>query len=173
MDRMFDGSRQYFEKPFEPLYRADLLQSLDKLSLRDRLTQLALTPEEELLINGQTAIYSGGASTDGGFTMFAHWWALAGHTNDGWGETQKYRIAKGTGALLNAMIADAKPKIMLNYPGRVGRRHRQQGACHAQVRRDVQRTQGRHRGARQRVADDHSPRPCPRRSPPRAPRASR
>ncbi|MFF7252593.1 flavin monoamine oxidase family protein [Streptomyces microflavus] len=116
MDRMFDGSRQYFEKPFEPLYRADLLQSLDKLSLRDRLTQLALTPEEELLINGQTAIYSGGASTDGGFTMFAHWWALAGHTNDGWGETQKYRIAKGTGALLNAMIADAKPKIMLNSP---------------------------------------------------------
>ncbi|WP_434598917.1 flavin monoamine oxidase family protein [Streptomyces sp. A5-4] len=116
MDRMFDGSRQYFEKPFQPLYRADLLQSLDRLTLRDRLTQLSLTAEEELVINGQTAIYSGGASTEGAFTMFAHWWALAGWTNAGWNDTQRYRITKGTGALLNAMVAETSPTVRLNSP---------------------------------------------------------
>ncbi|MFE3626308.1 flavin monoamine oxidase family protein [Streptomyces goshikiensis] len=114
MDRMFEGSREYFEKPFTPLYRADLLQSLDRLTLRDRLTQLSLTAEEELAINGQTAIYSGGSSKDGAFTMFAHWWALAGWNNAGWNDTQRWRIAKGTGALLGAMIAEAAPTIRLN-----------------------------------------------------------
>ncbi|GGV83891.1 flavin monoamine oxidase family protein [Streptomyces massasporeus] len=115
-ERMFDGTRTYFEKPFQPLHRADLLQSLDKLTLRDRLTQLALTPEEELLVNGQTAVYAGGASTDGAFTMFAHWWALAGHTNAGWNDTMRWRIAKGTKALLQAMVNEAKPTIKLSSP---------------------------------------------------------
>jgi monoamine oxidase len=115
-ERMFDGSRTYFEKPFQPLHRADLLQSLDKLTLRDRLTQLALTREEELLVNGQTAVYAGGASTAGAFTMFAHWWALAGHTNQGWNDTMRWRIAKGTKALLQAMINEAKPTIKLSSP---------------------------------------------------------
>ncbi|MFG3497344.1 flavin monoamine oxidase family protein [Streptomyces sp. NPDC047928] len=116
LERMFEGSETYFARPFEPLYRADLLQSLDKLSLRDRLTQLSLTAEEELLINGQTAVYSGGASTQGGFTMLAHWWALAGGTNDLWNETQKYRIAAGTHGLLTAMLNEAKPVVRLNSP---------------------------------------------------------
>jgi monoamine oxidase len=115
-DRMFDGSRTYFEKPYQPLYRADLLRSLDKLSLRDRLGQLSLTPEEELLINGQTAIYSGGSSSIGAFTMFAHWWALAGHTNQGWNDTMRWRIAKGTKALLDAMINESGPSVRLGSP---------------------------------------------------------
>ncbi|QWA24583.1 FAD-dependent oxidoreductase [Streptomyces sp. JCM17656] len=115
-DRMFDGSRTYFERPFQPLHRSDLLQNLDKLTLRDRLTELALTPEEELLVNGQTAVYAGGSSTTGAFTMFAHWWALAGHTNQGWNDTMRWRIAKGTKALLQAMINEAKPTIKLSSP---------------------------------------------------------
>ncbi|MFD5858800.1 flavin monoamine oxidase family protein [Streptomyces chartreusis] len=115
-DRMFDGSRTYFERPFQPLHRSDLLQNLDKLTLRDRLTELALTPEEELLVNGQTAVYAGGSSTTGAFTMFAHWWALAGHTNQGWNDTMRWRIAKGTKALLQAMINEANPTIKLSSP---------------------------------------------------------
>ncbi|MER7394129.1 NAD(P)/FAD-dependent oxidoreductase [Streptomyces sp. NPDC000151] len=115
-DRMYDGSREYFAKPYEPLYRADLLQSLDKLTLRDRLNQLSLTPEEELLINGQTAVYSGGTSDMGAFTMFAQWWALAGWSNAGWNDTQRYRIAKGTHALLQAMIDETRPTVRLSTP---------------------------------------------------------
>ncbi|WP_424210804.1 flavin monoamine oxidase family protein [Streptomyces sp. BI20] len=114
--RIFDGTRTYFEKPFEPLYRADLLASLDKLTLRDRLDQLALTPAEELLVNGQTAVYSGGSSAVGSFTHFAQWWALAGHNDAGWNDTMRWRVKKGTSALLNAMIAEGRPTIKLNSP---------------------------------------------------------
>ncbi|MFF3246818.1 flavin monoamine oxidase family protein [Streptomyces sp. NPDC002870] len=116
LERMFDGSRQYFERPFQPLYRADLLQSLDKLSLRDRLNQMGLSPAEELLINGQTAVYSGGSSSWGAFTMLAHWWSLAGWNNQGWNDTQRYRMKTGTSGLLNAMLNEAKPTVRLNSP---------------------------------------------------------
>ncbi|WP_239135084.1 NAD(P)/FAD-dependent oxidoreductase [Streptomyces sp. SID12488] len=115
-DRMFEGSQTYFEKPLQPLLRNDLLANLDKLSLRDRLTQLSLTPAEELLVNGQTAVYSGGTSAMGAFTMFAQWWALSGHTNQGWNDTMRWRIAKGTKALLDAMLNEAKPTVRLSSP---------------------------------------------------------
>ncbi|MEJ8668337.1 FAD-dependent oxidoreductase [Streptomyces sp. MS1.AVA.1] len=48
--------------------------------------------------------------------MFAHWWALAGHTNQGWNDTMRWRIAKGTKALLQAMVNEAKPTIKLSSP---------------------------------------------------------
>ncbi|WP_175410355.1 NAD(P)/FAD-dependent oxidoreductase [Streptomyces sp. TRM64462] len=116
LDRLFEGSREFFERPFEPLYRQDLLQDLDKLSLRDKLNLLGLTAEEELLVNGQTAIYSGGSSTTGAYTMLAHWWSLAGWSNEGWGETQRWRMAGGTGSLLWAMLDEARPALRLNAP---------------------------------------------------------
>ncbi|MEV4918538.1 NAD(P)/FAD-dependent oxidoreductase [Streptomyces tirandamycinicus] len=116
LEKLFDGSRQYFERPFEPLYRSDLLQSLDRLSLRDRLNQLGLTAEEELLVNGQTAIYSGGSSKQGALTMLSHWWSLAGWSNQGWADTQRWRMTNGTSGLLDAMLAEAKPVLRLNSP---------------------------------------------------------
>ncbi|MFF5428080.1 MULTISPECIES: flavin monoamine oxidase family protein [unclassified Streptomyces] len=115
-ERIFEGSTQYFERPFEPLYRSDLITAKDKLSLRDRLNQMALTPEEELLVNGQTAVYSGGSSSTGALTMLAHWWALSGHNNTGWNNTMRYRIAGGTAALVNAMLNEAQPTLRLNAP---------------------------------------------------------
>ncbi|MEU8708438.1 NAD(P)/FAD-dependent oxidoreductase [Streptomyces sp. NPDC048565] len=116
LDKLFDGSRDYFERPFEPLYREDLLQSLDRLSLRDRLDGLGLTAEEELLVNGQTSVYSGGSSSSGAFTMLAHWWSLAGWNNEGWNNTQRWRMAPGTSGLLTAMLAEAEPELRLSSP---------------------------------------------------------
>ncbi|MDT0452823.1 flavin monoamine oxidase family protein [Streptomyces hesseae] len=115
-DKFFEGSRQYFERPFQPLYRADLLQKLDRMSLRDRLNELKLSPADEMLINGQTAIYSGGASTDGALTMLAQWWSLAGWTNQGWSDTQRYRMKTGTVGMLTAMINESKPTVVFNAP---------------------------------------------------------
>ncbi|GGY62401.1 putative flavin-containing monoamine oxidase AofH [Streptomyces xanthochromogenes] len=115
-ERIFEGSKQYFERPFEPLYRADLLKDLDKLSLRDRLNQMKLTAAQELMVNGQTSVYSGGSSASGALTMLAQWWALSGWNNDGWNETTKYRMTTGTVGLLNAMLNETKPTVRLNSP---------------------------------------------------------
>ncbi|WP_234312460.1 NAD(P)/FAD-dependent oxidoreductase [Streptomyces griseus] len=113
--QIFDGSQQYFERPYEPLY-SPLITAKDQLSLRARLNQMGLTPEQELLVNGQTAVYSGGSSSTGALTMLAQWWALAGHNSTGWNNTMRWRMAGGTAALLNAMLAQAQPVLRLSSP---------------------------------------------------------
>ncbi|MFC9293556.1 flavin monoamine oxidase family protein [Streptomyces sp. NPDC057011] len=114
---IFDGSAQYFDRPFEPLHRLDLLQSVDKLSLRDRLNQLALSPADELLINGETALLAGGTSAQGALTMLAQQWQLAGGTEAGWNNTVRWSMKGGTSGLLNAMLKDStNATLRLNSP---------------------------------------------------------
>ncbi|MGW3956577.1 flavin monoamine oxidase family protein [Streptomyces sp. NPDC004752] len=113
---MFDGSKDYFPRPFEPLYREDLLRELDKLSMRDRLNQLRLSPEDESWINGATGGLSGGSSTRGAFTMLAQSWALSGHTFEGYLSINTYHPKLGTGQLLQSMLKDASAELRLKSP---------------------------------------------------------
>ncbi|MGW2054082.1 flavin monoamine oxidase family protein [Streptomyces sp. NPDC001840] len=113
---IFDGSRQYFERPYEPLHRADLLRTVDRLSLRDRLDRMRLSRSDELLVVGQTSVYSGGSSDDGALTMLAQQWALAGWSNEGWNNTMRYRLENGTYRLLTAMLDDQAPALLLDSP---------------------------------------------------------
>lgn len=113
---LFDGSREYFERPYEPLFRKDLLRKIDKLSMRDRLDQLNLSPEDELWITGTTAGLSGGSSKRGALTQLAQWWALSGWNIDGWNSLNTFRPESGTIALLKAILADASPELHLNSP---------------------------------------------------------
>lgn len=116
LGRLFEGSRDYFPRPDEPLYAADVLARYDPLSLRDRMNQLALSAEDERWLSGMTGVYSGGSSTVGGLTALAHWWAGAGHHGPGWNALNQYLIEGGTGALLTAMLADAQADLVLNSP---------------------------------------------------------
>ncbi|MFJ4778935.1 flavin monoamine oxidase family protein [Streptomyces sp. NPDC088762] len=113
---LFEGSAEYFDRPFEPLHRLDLLQSVDKLSLRDRLNQLALSPADEILINGETALLAGGTSAQGALTMLAQQWQLAGGTETGWNNTVRWSMKQGTSGLLNAMMKDSGATLRLNSP---------------------------------------------------------
>lgn len=73
----FDGSREYFPKPYAPFTREDLITPLDRFSLRDRLNQLAYSPEDELRMTSTTGLY-GSPSSRGSMLQLAQWWALAG-----------------------------------------------------------------------------------------------
>ncbi|WP_282697075.1 NAD(P)/FAD-dependent oxidoreductase [Streptomyces sp. CC208A] len=113
---IFDGSREYFERPYEPLHRADLLRDLDGLSLRDRLDRMRLSPADELLVSGQTGTLSGGSSAEGALTALAQRWALAGWSNEGWNSTNSRRVENGTYRLLKAMLDDCPPALLLGSP---------------------------------------------------------
>lgn len=113
---LFDGSREYFERPFEPFFRLDLLRKIDNCSMRDRLDQLNYSPEDELVLTGMTGGLSGGSSKRGALTQLAQWWALAGWNFDGWNNLNTYRPKAGVIALLTAMLDDASPELRLNSP---------------------------------------------------------
>ncbi|MEV6595115.1 flavin monoamine oxidase family protein [Streptomyces acidicola] len=112
----YSGSAEYFERPYDPLYRADLLKSVDPLSLADRLAQLSLSPTEKQWLNGETAVYSGGSSKVGALTGMAQWIQLSGGSYGTYTTTMSLRPKGGMIAVLQKMLAEAKADIRLNSP---------------------------------------------------------
>lgn len=95
---------------------ADRIREIDKLSLRDRIDQLGLSPDDEALIAGLVGAEAGGSTSRGALTMMGHWWALAGLNDVGFAELGTYRLAGGTRRLLEAMLADANVEPRLGSP---------------------------------------------------------
>lgn len=113
--RFFERSTEIFPEPYNPLKRRNLVARFDRYSLRDRLDQMALAPEDEVLLTSWTSLY-GGTSQRGGLTHIQQWWALAGGTFEAFHGVNTYRPALGTVSILNAMLAEAKPVLKLNSP---------------------------------------------------------
>jgi monoamine oxidase len=112
--RLFEGSDQYFPRPLEPFTRPDLLAVVDRLSLRDGINRLRLSTQDQMWLSAVTSVYSGGASTLGGLTSLAQWWALAGWNLDGWDRLNEFRPVGGMKAVIDAMFADTGADLRLN-----------------------------------------------------------
>ncbi|MFD3946007.1 flavin monoamine oxidase family protein [Streptomyces sp. NPDC058579] len=110
----FAGSESYFPRPHDPLHRADLLAEPDRLTLRDRLNQLRLAPQDDAWLNGHTAT-AGGSNTRGAYTALVRQLALSGDlaTYNG---LNTYRPVTGMGGLISAMLADQPVTLQLNSP---------------------------------------------------------
>ncbi|WP_238431876.1 flavin monoamine oxidase family protein [Streptomyces cavernae] len=111
----FDGSKDYFPKPYAPFTREDLITPLDRLSLRDRLDQLAYAPEDEIRMTSTTGLY-GAPTARGSLLQLSQWWALAGWNYQGFSGVNTYRMDRGTIALAGAILAEGKPDLKLNAP---------------------------------------------------------
>lgn len=116
LGEFFAGVEEYFPRPYEPLFRKDLLAEVDQLSLRDRISQLNLSPEDEGLLTGLMSGESGGSSARGALTMPAHWWALGGLAYYGFNAILSFRPETGMRGLLDAMLTDASAELRLNTP---------------------------------------------------------
>ncbi|WP_051874669.1 flavin monoamine oxidase family protein [Streptomyces exfoliatus] len=110
----FAGSEAYFPRPHDPLHRIDLLAEPDRLTLRDRLDQLRLSPQDDAWLNGHTAT-AGGTNTRGAYTALVRQLALSGDlaTYNG---LNTYRPVTGMGGLITAMLADQPVTVRLGAP---------------------------------------------------------
>ncbi|NGY62495.1 FAD-dependent oxidoreductase [Lentzea sp. NEAU-D13] len=113
--KFFEDSTRIYPEPFNPLKRRDLVARFDGFSMRDRLDQMALRPEDEILLTSWTSLY-GGTSKRGALTHIQQWWALSGGTFEAFHGVNTYRPARGTVSILNAMLAESKPVLKLNSP---------------------------------------------------------
>ncbi|MFE1545961.1 flavin monoamine oxidase family protein [Streptomyces sp. NPDC058718] len=115
--KLFEGSQQYFERPRDPLFRADLLRSVDPLSLHDRISQLNLSAQDAGWLSSQVAGFAGGSSKDGALTSLAQWWAHTGWNADGWFSLMSQRVGlNGMSGLVRAMLYEEPLTIKLNTP---------------------------------------------------------
>lgn len=111
----FDGSRDYFPRPFEPFHRENLVRPVDAMSMRDRLDQLRYSADDELLISNTVGGLTGSASTIG-LACFAHWWSLSGWSFDGYMSVNTDRPEAGSTALVKAILDDSGVTPVLRAP---------------------------------------------------------
>ncbi|KAB2587832.1 flavin monoamine oxidase family protein [Streptomyces arboris] len=116
LTRLFDGTRTYYPRPLEPLYADAQIRAVDGKSLRDRINELNLSARDERWVSSTTSGYSGGNSADGGLTALGAWWALAGHTPEGWHSLIGQVATSGTNDLLKKILADAQAQIVYDSP---------------------------------------------------------
>ncbi|MDU0287702.1 NAD(P)/FAD-dependent oxidoreductase [Saccharothrix longispora] len=115
LERLFAGWEEYFERPHDPWFRAEKLAEVDKLSLRDRILELELSPEDENLLWGWASGESGGLSSRGALTMPGHWWAMGGLQLIGFDAIFNLRLEVGMQKLVELMAADvAESELRLN-----------------------------------------------------------
>lgn len=115
-DRFYEGSDKYFERPYEPLYRKELLASVDPMSLKDRLDAMSLSPADRELLDAETAVYSGGSSATGGLTAMAQWMQLSGGNYADYLKTMLLRPRGGMIAPLKAMLEESCATVRLSTP---------------------------------------------------------
>ncbi|MDX2941564.1 MULTISPECIES: flavin monoamine oxidase family protein [Streptomyces] len=108
----YRGSETYFERPYEPLHRKDLLANVDGMSLADRLRQLSLSPKEFHRLNSETSLYSGGPSSIGALTGMAQWFQLSGGDYES-SLSMNQKPAGGMISLLKAMLRESGAQVRL------------------------------------------------------------
>jgi monoamine oxidase len=102
----------YFPQPYRPLLAGDSLTEVDDLTIRGKLEQLGLTPEEFDAVEGMWATNFSGRSEDGAYTQGLRWCALAGGSWQLMFEAcATYKIVGGTRRLIEEMAADAGVEI--------------------------------------------------------------
>lgn len=110
-------SETIYPRPFEPFHAMQAVEKYDALSIRDRLNEIDLSPDMTAIMDGFWAACSHNRSTEGGFTEMVRWYALAGNDlqrlND---SIARFKLKAGTLSLINHMIADAKPEVVLATP---------------------------------------------------------
>jgi monoamine oxidase len=116
IDRGMAGSTEesltHFPQPYRPLLAGDRLAEVDGLTMRQKLEQLDLTPEEFDAVEGMWATNFSGRTEDGGYAQGLRWCALAGGSWQLMFEAcATYKIVGGTRGLVEAIAADAGVEI--------------------------------------------------------------
>ncbi|MGR6965040.1 flavin monoamine oxidase family protein [Geodermatophilus sp. URMC 61] len=119
VDRGMAGSTEeslaYFPQPYQPLLAGDRLAEVDGLTVRQKLEQLGLGPEEFDAVEGMWATNFSGRTEDGGYAQALRWCALAGGSWQLMFEAcATYKVVGGTRGLIEAIAADAGVEIRTN-----------------------------------------------------------
>ncbi len=123
-DRFVDGVRSALPLPYEPLHALDQLARFDRLTIAERMRELALSEEERDVLAAELESLASAPLTEAGAVSVLRWHALSGYSLE---LTQftggRVTLRHGTGALLDAIAGAATVQRRLGLVvGRVAQR---------------------------------------------------
>lgn len=116
MIEFHEGATTAFPRPPDPFF-SDAWKAFDSLSVKDRLDQMNLSADHRALLEGTLGASCCGSFAESGFVEMLRWWALSGRNFQSYSDSvARFKLRDGTVALIDAMIEDGKPDVILGSP---------------------------------------------------------
>jgi monoamine oxidase len=116
LSNFLEDSRVRFERPYEPFHGEDL-EEIDGLSVTARLDEMGLDREQYAMNEGFWSICFNAPAREGALTQALRWGALSmGDWQLMLEAAATYKLAGGTRALMEAIIADGGADTQLSKP---------------------------------------------------------
>ncbi len=102
-----------FPRPYDPHF-GDAWKAVDELSIEDRIKALGMPPLQRDIVAGVLATSCHGLIGQSAYSEMLRWYALSAHSFGGvLDATARFKFAHGTQSLVDAIVADAKPEVVL------------------------------------------------------------
>ena len=114
-DRLCADAQQLFERPHDPLFGT--IEAIDRLSIEDRLGTLDLNDDATAITRALWETAGNAYTHEVGLSAALRWYALSGFNFGLMMDcVARYKIARGTRALIEAMAADGSFATRLDAP---------------------------------------------------------
>ena len=114
-EQFFAEAQQVWERPYDSHYNWPAIEQRDSLSVADRLASLDLTPLQRTSIGGFLEILSMNQPENASYLEMMRCWSLTGWNYSLFNDSAaRYKLKRGTGALLQAMASDGGFDVMLD-----------------------------------------------------------
>ncbi|MCZ9884712.1 flavin monoamine oxidase family protein [Arthrobacter sp. B2a2-09] len=117
MEKVVEGAREVFDRPFEPFLHPEALAEVDKLSIQDRIDSLDISQEEKDLANGLWGAMGSAPCNEVGIVAAMRWYALSDFSiQTMFDAVGRYKFKNGTRSLIEAIADDSLAEIRLSTP---------------------------------------------------------
>ena len=114
-DLFFSEAIQVWERPYDAHHSWTAIQEREAISVADRMASLQLTQLQQAAIGGFLEILSMSAPNAASYVEMMRCYALSGWNTVVFKDTAaRYKFAKGTGALVDAIVRDGKFDVITN-----------------------------------------------------------
>ena len=114
-EQFFAEAQQVWERPYDSHYNWPAIEQRDSLSVADRLASLDLTPLQRTSIGGFLEILSMNQPQNASYLEMMRCWSLTGWNYSLFNDSAaRYKLKRGTGALVQAMVSDGGFNVMLD-----------------------------------------------------------
>ena len=114
-DLFFSEAIQVWERPYDAHHSWTAIQERDTISVAERMASLQLTPLQQAAIGGFLEILSMSAPSAASYVEMMRCYALSGWNTVVFKDTAaRYKFAKGTGALVDAIMRDGGFDVITN-----------------------------------------------------------
>ena len=114
-DLFFSEAISVWERPYDAQHSWTAIQERDTISVADRMASLQLTPLQQAAIGGFLEILSMSAPHAASYVEMMRCYALSGWNTVVFKDTAaRYKFAKGTGALVEAIVHDGDFDVITN-----------------------------------------------------------